>query len=132
MELVVVVVIIGILASVTLINFTRQKKMAHFNSAAAQVREIIAAEKEYALTQGFYVSTDNTSDTNANLAIRIFDDFFHHYRIDASTTPDFIVVTYTGPGNGTVAFTFNSDGVYTGCIGAGNASVNCREQGAPY
>lgn len=103
-ELVVAVVILGILVTLGLASLSGRKMKAEYNGAVAQVVTIAAAEKTFFLTQGYYIATTSTANTNSELGIRISDGYFQNYRV-TSVSP--VTISVTGGG---CTYTFDSNG----------------------
>lgn len=75
-EILVVVIIVGVLATLGLINYTGIKEHAYGKEAQANLKLITAAEKIYQLETGVYyptpyVSSPSTADINTNLKLSL-------------------------------------------------------------
>lgn len=73
-ELIVVVIIIGILASIAMPNYLHTQERALDNEAKANLKLIQAAEKIYRMEEGFYYPFSGTADTtqiNTDLKLSI-------------------------------------------------------------
>ena len=110
-ELMVTVIILSILASISAVKYSERKKRIEYGSAVTQARSIAAAEKSYFLTQGSYVTTTGTVNTNSQLAIKVSDGYFNNYRVNAGGSFSVLV------DGGNCVYTFNPAGVRTGTNG---------------
>ncbi len=112
-ELMVAVVILGILASLSMVSLADRKRKAEFNGAWGQVRTIAAAQKTYSLTQGHYIATTSTADTNSELGLEIRDGYFRNYRVTSIAPVRIVVTTPVGTN-----YTFDGNGNRVSCAGA--------------
>jgi prepilin-type N-terminal cleavage/methylation domain-containing protein len=111
-ELILVVVIIGVLASSAYIAQTQERRRFEYKGAVANIAAIAAAEKSYFLQFNTYNSSTNTATTNSLLGLVIHDSYFKNYRVALSGI--FFTINMTG---GNCLYTFNRDGVRTGTNG---------------
>lgn len=122
-EIIMVVVLIGVLASLGIANFSKIKRMAEYKGALTIVRSLTAAAKNYYLSMGSYVPTTCTTETNNVYGTKITDVqcAFHNYTVLNITGPSFRVrMDYAGgEGSGahTANYSFDKDGVQIGCTG---------------
>ena len=90
-ELLVVLVIIGILVSLNMGNFSRSSEKNKAKEAEANLQLIYSAQQRYYLGEGKYYNCtspcDNISDSS-NLGITLEGDSFT-YSINATTSPSF-------------------------------------------
>ncbi|MCX5697266.1 MAG: type II secretion system protein [Candidatus Omnitrophica bacterium] len=70
-ELLIVVVIIGILASLVLPNYKRMKEGTYDKEALADLKLMVAAAKIYRLEQGTYINATNTTVVNDLLRLTL-------------------------------------------------------------
>ena len=100
-ELLVVLVIIGILVSLNMGNFSRSSEKNKAKEAEANLQLIYTAQQRYYLGEGKYYNCtspcDNISDSS-NLGITLEGDSFT-YSINATTSPSFMA-TATRAGSG--------------------------------
>ncbi|MFB3919361.1 protein containing Prepilin-type cleavage/methylation [Candidatus Velamenicoccus archaeovorus] len=111
-ELIVTVVILGIVSSITYINYNFQRRKNELRGATAQVQVIAAAERLYYLNTRAFWSTTDTANTNTRLGLHIRDTYFDNYRVTASGGTFTIRVD-----GGAATYTFNAQGVRTACAG---------------
>ena len=112
-ELMVVVVILSILVSMSTVSYLKRKKHIEYDTATANVRMIIAAEKDYRLftMNNTYQESDSTAHTNAALALHVVDGYFQNYRIGLSVaSPPFVVAVDSGDASLNCTYTFDSQG----------------------
>ena len=119
-EMMVTIVIIGILASLAFVSYLDRKKKVQYNSAFSQIQAIAAAEKNYYLSQGVYTATTGTSDTNADLGIKLSDDYFKTYKVNAIVGPpaSFNVTVFSGTASANATYTFDRKGTRIACSGS--------------
>jgi type IV pilus assembly protein PilE len=119
-EVLVTVIILTVLVSMAMVNYSEMKKKNEYTSALAQARTIAAAEKSFLLTQGFYTTTTSTADTNSQLAIKVSDGYFSDYRVnnDTATPPSFNITVFSGTVSKNATYTFDSDGDRISCAGS--------------
>ncbi len=123
-EIMIVVIIIGILASLSIVNYVRVKRLAEYKGALTVVRSLATVAKNYYLTMGSYVTTTCTTETNTVYGSKITDAqcAFHNYTVLGIAGPSFRVrLDYAvGDGSGahTANYSFDKDGVQIGCTGA--------------
>jgi prepilin-type N-terminal cleavage/methylation domain-containing protein len=70
-ELMIVIVIIGILATMAIVQFSGPKEDSLEKEAKSNLKLIAAAEKIYRMEIGSYVGAANTSDINARLRLML-------------------------------------------------------------
>ncbi|MCX5715055.1 MAG: type II secretion system protein [Candidatus Omnitrophica bacterium] len=70
-ELLIVVVIIGILASLALPNYKKMREGTYDREAIANLKLIAAAEKVYRLELGVYIDATDTNDVNNKLKLSL-------------------------------------------------------------
>jgi len=112
-ELTVSVVILGILSSIAYVSYHRERRKTELKGAIAQVQVIAAAEKNYFMTIGAFVSSGSTAQTNTRLNIRIQDAYFRNYQVASNATA--FNVTVNG---GNATYTFNDNGDLSSCAGS--------------
>lgn len=71
LELIVVLIILGILVSLSVPIFTKTKERVLNREAAVNLRLIRAAEEIYRMEVGWYIACANTSEVNANLDLSL-------------------------------------------------------------
>lgn len=69
MELLVVILIIGIIAAVSLPNFIRSREAVYDREAQANLKLIIAAERAFKIEQGNYTAEASNAGINNNLSL---------------------------------------------------------------
>ena len=116
-EVLVTVIILTILVSMSMGSYAERKKRNEYTSALAQARTIAASEKSYLLTQGSYIVTTSTSDTNTKLGIKVSDGYFSNYRVTTTTAP-FRVLVFSGTASKNAPYTFDNDGNRVSCAGS--------------
>lgn len=87
LELIVVLIILGILVSLSVPIFTKTKERVLNREAAVNLRLIRAAEEIYRMEVGWYIACANTSEVNANLdlSLRTVEPNWN-YKVDAEPT----------------------------------------------
>ena len=81
-ELIVVVIIIGIMASIAMPQYFRVRERAMDKKAVAILNHIRAAEKQYrAEMESYYFGATNVTQINGNLSLEIADDGNWNYTI---------------------------------------------------
>jgi prepilin-type N-terminal cleavage/methylation domain-containing protein len=113
-ELVVAVIILGIVGSMTYVNYNFQRRKQELRGAMAQVQVIAAAERLYYLNTRVFWATTSTAITNSRLGLHIQDTYFDNYRVNTGGGT-FTIQVDGGPA---ATYTFNNQGVRTGCAGA--------------
>jgi prepilin-type N-terminal cleavage/methylation domain-containing protein len=116
-ELIIVVVVLGIIVGMALVSYNERRKRGEYNTAVAQVRAIVGAEKDYRLTMGSYISTSGTVNTNNLFIIKIFDGYFRNYRVNLGGGT-FTILVDSASGASTAIYTFNSEGEFVSCVGS--------------
>jgi prepilin-type N-terminal cleavage/methylation domain-containing protein len=71
LELMIVIIIIGILATLGLINYQLVVEKTHDDKAKSELKLIRAAERIYRMEQGAYIPCGNTAAVNTNLKLAI-------------------------------------------------------------
>lgn len=123
-EIMIVLTIVGILASLGTVNYIRVKRMAEYKGALCIMRSLAAAVKNYCLSTDKYAPTVSTSETNSIYGVKITDArcAFHNYTVLNITGPSFCMrMDYAaGDGSGTHSanYSFDKNSVQTGCTGA--------------
>lgn len=92
-ELLVVLIIIGVLVSLNMGNFSRSSEKNKAKEAEANLQLIYTAQQRYYLGEGEY------SNDTANLGITLEGDSFT-YSINATTSPISFIATATRAGSG--------------------------------
>lgn len=122
-EIIVVIIIIGVLASLAVASYVRIRREAEYKGAVTILQSLAAAAKNRYLSLGNYLTTTSTSDTNNNYGVKIADANcpFHNYTILSIGGPSFRVrMSYArGDGSGahTAEYVFSKDGVWVSCAG---------------
>jgi type IV pilus assembly protein PilE len=112
-EMIVAVIILGIVASMTYVNYNFQRRKNELKAAMAQVQVIASAERLYYLNNRVFWATTSTANTNSRLGLHIQDTYFDNYRVNTGGGTFTIQVD-----GGAATYTFNNQGVRTGCAGA--------------
>ncbi len=113
LELIVVVIIISILATVALPNYSRTIERAHCNNALMQLRSIHAANAIYFAQEQFYwplggFINQNKDAINTGLGLHIIEDGVTYLCRDTNgfdTSPDQFVCTASRTGGGFTTLT---------------------------
>jgi|GEM_PF-1169211 len=82
-EILVVVVVLGILMSMTLVSYRERRMRTRYDSALNIAKMIIAAETDYLVYSmtGYYEPTEGTADTNSKLGLNIVNDDFRNFSV---------------------------------------------------
>ncbi len=112
-EMIVAVIILGIVASMTYVNYNFQRRKNELKAAMAQVQVIATAERLYYLNNRAFWATTSTANTNTRLGLHIQDTYFDNYRVNTGGGTFTIQVD-----GGAATYTFNDQGVRTGCTGS--------------
>jgi prepilin-type N-terminal cleavage/methylation domain-containing protein len=90
-ELIVVIVIIGILATLGLSQMFAPREQAITNEAQINLKLIASAEKIYRLETTFYVSSNNTLETNQRLKLSLpVSKPNWNYKVSPAATSTFV------------------------------------------
>jgi prepilin-type N-terminal cleavage/methylation domain-containing protein len=81
-ELMVVVIIIGVLATLGITQFSRPRERMIENEAKATLKLIAAAQKVYRMEMGRYINATNTTRVNEQLRLRIGNSSNWNYTVD--------------------------------------------------
>jgi type IV pilus assembly protein PilE len=116
-ELMIVVVIIGILASIALPNFTKMVEKAKAEQAATYLRVIRTGEKIYWANNSTYIRCDNAAEIKANLNAEVTTENYA-FKVAAGTGPgedisNSFLATATRNADSTT-ITLNQDGAWGG------------------
>ena len=99
MELLTVIIMIGILASIGLLNFTGVKEHALGKEAQANLKLIAAAERIYRMEIGTYYNPGTNIDTiNQELKLSLPNTGVWNYSFSGVTTDAFIASATRGSG----------------------------------
>ena len=105
LELIVVVIVIGILASIALPIFTKAKEQAFDREANTVLRLVWVAERSFRMTQGCYYpngtgTVTNLDDINSNLSIDLIPSPNWDFSITSpdSNSYNAYMVRTSGPG----------------------------------
>lgn len=71
LEILIVVIIVGVLATLGLVNYQRVVERTQDNAAKSDLKLIRAAERIYRMEQGVYINCPTTTDLNNNLKLSI-------------------------------------------------------------
>ena len=112
-ELLVVLVIISIMATITYSLLMTHRRQAERRGAAAQIMAIVCAEKNYFYNFRAYRSTTDTANTNALLGISVQDGFFRNYRVTVAGAAFNVSVDA-----GNAVYRFNTAGNQISCTGS--------------
>lgn len=110
LEVLVIIVIIGVLATLAVPNFERARERAFGKEAIVSLRLIAAAEKIYRLEQDYYYPdstaspVDAISDINTDLKLQIDENNWDYF------------ISSTGPGNFTATADRQGAGGFRDCV----------------
>lgn len=118
-EILIVVVVLGILMSLTLVSYRERRMRTRYDTALNIVKMIIAAENDYLVYQmtGYYEPTTNTADTNAKLGLNIVNDDFRNFAVQTNgvSPGDDFTISFSSSECGT--YVFDSSFNRVDCIG---------------
>lgn len=108
-ELIIVVVIVGILATISIANYSKQIEKSRGSEAQSNLQSIWTAERVYRIRTGSYTTnwTDLNIDNPNNPSGRFYD-----YTINTATDTS-LLVTATRRTKSSLYFTINQDGLIT-------------------
>ena len=118
MELIVVVIIVGILAAISIPQYTRARERAMDKQAQAILTLIRAAERSYFMETGLYYPTISTTEVrliNEHLGLDLIDDGKWGY--SATNAEGFKVELSRSRGGYPRTWTINSTMVNASCQG---------------
>ncbi len=126
-ELMIVVVIVGILASMAAVNHRTQKTRAEYLSALSTVRAISGAVKNYVYSDRAVQSTSSTAQTESVYGIDIVESVFSGFTVIPAGLSFRIQAFYNADRDPTTdaettVFVWRPDGVVDSCSGNTN---NC-------
>jgi prepilin-type N-terminal cleavage/methylation domain-containing protein len=102
-ELIVVIIIVGILATLAISQFFSQKELTLDKEAQTNLKLIASAEKIYRLENAFYIGAGDTSITNNMLRLSLpISDPNWNYKVVGSSTTAFTGKAGRTPGNSPV------------------------------
>jgi prepilin-type N-terminal cleavage/methylation domain-containing protein len=97
-ELLIVVVMVGIVASLALPNYSRMKEATYDKEAIASLKLVAAAEKVYRLERGYFSEATSTQAVNENLKLSLptGNDKKWDYTITGASTISFTSTAQRG------------------------------------
>lgn len=98
-ELVMVIVIVGVLASLAIPGYFKARQKAIDREAQAMLRLLQSAQKIYKLENEIFTNCANTLDCNTKLRLDLSDNNWS-YNVTAANNVDFIGKAVVQPGKG--------------------------------
>ncbi len=121
-EILIVLTVISVLASMALVSYQQQKQRSQYRGMRASVHVLTDAVKSYFYTLQAYCVTANTAQTNAAYGVQLQDANFCRYRVYRTGGNTRVQVRYYRRGCNTGActgvYTYNISGDQISCTGA--------------